>query len=149
WRTDRPPRSMRSNVPSSAAAARELGEAGGPLAFAGVAGSHARAAAYRVGRRRLLRADAGLARDHVGALGDPLQGLRAYRPRLREQEALAVAHVVVEQIDHAAFALDLLSDQVDAEAADQIGEIGGMDVGRRGGAAAIEQQARLHLDEAE
>ena len=47
-----------------------------------------------------------------------------------------------------ALALDLLGDQVDAEAAEQIGEIGRMDIGGRG-AGAVEQQARRHLDEAE
>ena len=40
-----------------------------------------------------------------------------------EQEALAEAHVVVEQIDHRALALDPLGDQVDAEAAEQVGKV--------------------------
>ena len=45
------------------------------------------------------------------------------------------------------FAFDLLGDQVDAEAAQQIGQIGGMDVG--GGIVRVEQQVARHLDEAE
>ena len=53
-----------------------------------------------------------------------LQRLGAHRPRRREQEALAEAHVVVEQIDHRALALDALGDQVDAGARQQIGEVG-------------------------
>ena len=44
--------------------------------------------------------------------------------------------------------LDAFGDQIDAEAAEQIGEIGRMDVGR-GGADPIEQQRRRRLDEAE
>ena len=60
-----------------------------------------------------------------------MRRLRPQRPRRREQEALAEPHVVIEQVDHRALALDPLGDQIDAEAAEQIGQIGGMDVGRR------------------
>ena len=57
--------------------------------------------------------------------------LRPQRPRRREQKALAEADVIIEQVDHRALALDLLGDQVDAEAAEQVGEVGGMDIGGR------------------
>ena len=70
------------------------------------------------------------------------------RPGRRKQESLAEPHVVVEQIDHRALALDPLGDQVDAEAAEQVGKVGGVDVGRRG-LPLIEQQRRRHLDEAD
>ena len=70
------------------------------------------------------------------------------RPRRGKQEALPKPHVIVEQIDHRALALDLFGDQVDAEAAEQIGKVGGMDVGGRA-LPGIEQQRRRHLDEAD
>ena len=70
-----------------------------------------------------------------------LQGLGAHRARRREQDALAEAHIVVEQIDDRAFVFDTVGDQIDAEAAEQIGEIGRMNVGRDQ-ADAIEQQGR-------
>ena len=53
------------------------------------------------------------------------------RPGRGKQKSLAEPHVVVEQIDHGALAFDPFGDQVDAEAAEQIGKVGGMDVGGR------------------
>ena len=106
----------------------------------------------RVGRRGRTLDGARRRRGRALAAGrpvrDPLQHLGAHRARRREQEALAEAHVVVEQVDHGALALDPLGDQVDAEAAEQVGEIRRMDVAlrRRG---AVEQQRGRHLDEAE
>jgi len=74
--------------------------------------------------------------------------LRPQRSRRREQKALAEPDVVIEQVNHGALALDPFGDQVDAVAAEQIGEVGGMDV--RGRALpGIEQQRRRHLDEAD
>ena len=61
---------------------------------------------------------------------------------------MSEADVIVEQVDHGALALDLLGNQVDAEAAEQIGQIGGMDVGGRI-ELRIEQQRSRHLDEAD
>ena len=61
----------------------------------------------------------------------PCKRFGAHRPRRREQEALAEADIVIEQIDHHRFGLDPFGDQADAEAAEQIGQIGGMNVGRR------------------
>jgi len=77
-----------------------------------------------------------------------LQGLRPHRPRRREQEALAIFHVAVDEFDHRAFAFNFLGDEFDAEPGEQIGENGRMDV-VGGVIAAIEQQVRRHLDEAE
>ena len=77
-----------------------------------------------------------------------LQRFGAHRTRRREQKALAETHIVVEQIDHRAFVLDPLGDQIDAETAEQIGKVGRMNVGR-GGTRTVEQQRRRHLDEAE
>jgi len=54
--------------------------------------------------------------------------LRPQRSRRREQKALAEPDVVIEQVNHGALALDPFGDQVDAVAAEQIGEVGGMDV---------------------
>src|SRR6516165_7063505 len=70
--------------------------------------------------------------------------LGAHRTRRGEQEALAEADIIVEQVDHRAFALDTLGNQVDAEAAEQIGEGSGMNV--RGRALfRIEQERRRYL----
>ena len=66
----------------------------------------------------------------------------------REQESLAETHVVIEQVDHRAFAFDPLGDQVDAEAAEQIRQVGGLDVGRRR-LFLIEQQRGRNLDVAD
>ena len=77
-----------------------------------------------------------------------LQGFDPHRPRRREQEALAEAHVVVEQVDHHAFAFDALGDQIDAGARQQVGEIAGVNVALRGGGR-IEQELGRHLQEAE
>ena len=73
------------------------------------------------------------------------QRFRAHRARLREQEALAETHVVFEQIDHLRLAFDPLGDQADAEPAEQVGQIGGMNVGAGGGRLA-EQNRRRHFD---
>ena len=89
------------------------------------------AAARRCVSRCRSRRSSPAASRRGGGRGRALQGLGPHRPRRREQEALAEAHVVVEQIDHHALALDPLGDQVDAEAAEQVGEIGGMDVALR------------------
>ena len=94
--------------------------------------------------RELRRASARV----VGAAGRALQRLGPHRPRRREQEALAEAHVVVEQIDHHVLAFDALGDQVDAGARQQIGEVVGMDVALRAGGL-VEQQLGRHLQEAE
>ena len=107
----------------------------------------------RIARRRdRIVGRPGLAHDHVAAVGNALQRFGADRfgadrPRRREQEALSEAHVIVEEIDDHALALDLLRDQVDTEAAQKIGQIGGMDVG--GCIVGLEQQAAGHLDVAE
>ncbi len=74
--------------------------------------------------------------------------LRPQRPRRRKQKSLSEPHVIVEQIDHGALALDPFGDQVDAEAAEQIRKVGGVNVGGRG-LPLIEQQGRGHLDEAD
>src|SRR5262249_49357496 len=104
--------------PSSAAADNatgELGEAGGALNLVRL-GRQRLADARRCDRSAAIRPVAVGSRalavtcHHVGAVGDPLQRLGPYRPWRREQEALAVAHVVVEQVDHAALAFDLLGD---------------------------------------
>ena len=71
----------------------------------------------------------------MGSAVPTWQRLGAHRPRRREQEALAEAHIVIEQIDHRALALDPLGDQVDAGARQQIGEIRRVDVAMRGGDA--------------
>ena len=65
----------------------------------------------------------------VGGFAGSGGALGPQRPRLREQEALAETHVVVEQVDHRALALDPLGDQIDAEAAEQVGQVGGVNVG--------------------
>ena len=71
----------------------------------------------------------------LGRAARALQRLGPHRPRRREQEALAEAHVVVEQIDHHALAFDALGDQIDAGARQQVGEIAGVDVALRAGGA--------------
>ena len=82
------------------------------------------------------------ARPGVSArLGRAAQRLRPHRARLREQEALAEANVVFEQIDHLRLALDPLGDQADAEPAEQVGQVGGMDVGA-GRAGFVQQERR-------
>src|SRR5690242_9735841 len=91
------------------------------------------------GAASLLHSARGAAIGGGGALGPQ-------RSRRREQKTLAEADVVIEQIDHRALALDLLGDQVDAEAAEQVGKIGWMNVGGR--LLGIEQQRGRHLDEA-
>ena len=45
-----------------------------------------------------------------------------------KQKALAEANVVIEQIDDERLTLDTLGDQIDAEAAEQVGEIGRMEL---------------------
>ena len=67
------------------------------------------------------------------------------RPRRREQKSLSESHVIVEQIDHGALALDPFRDQVDAKSAEQIGKVGRVNVGCRG-LPLIEQQRSRHLD---
>ena len=57
------------------------------------------------------------------------------RPGWRKQEPLTEPHVKVEQVDHRAFALDPFGDQVDAEAAEQIRQVGRVDVGGGGSAS--------------
>src|SRR5262249_58765639 len=57
-----------------------------------------------------------------------VQGLRAYRPRRREHKALAEAHAAVQEINDHSLAFDALGDQIDTETAEQVGEIGGIDV---------------------
>ena len=90
----------------------------------------------------------GVARVPVAPARLPRSASAPHRARRREQEALAEAHVVFEQIDDLRLGLDPLGDQADAEAAEQVGEVGGMDVGaRRAGLA--EQQRRRHLDVAD
>ncbi len=69
------------------------------------------------------------------------------RPRRGKQEALPEPDVIVQQIDHGALALDPLGNQVDTEAAEQVGKIRGMDIGGRV-LLGIEQQRRRYLDEA-
>ena len=59
-------------------------------------------------------------------------GFRTQWPGGGEQKALAEPYVVIEQIDHRALALDPLGDQIDAEAAEQIGQVGGVNIGCRG-----------------
>src|SRR5579885_787557 len=90
---------------------------------------------YRVRRFRLrgqgtrpgttMRGSAGRRQRFAGRLVDlsALQGFGAYRSRRREQEALPEAHIVVQQIEHHAFALDTLRDQVDAGTGQKVGEI--------------------------
>src|SRR5262249_49949972 len=98
-------------------------------------------------RRSVVRRNR-LAPRELAAFGDALQRFRAHRPRRREQEALPEADVVIQEIDDGALALDLLGEEVDAEAAEQVGEVGGMDVA--GDAAEpVEQEIGLDLDEAE
>jgi len=78
----------------------------------------------------------GVAHDLCRSRGFPrvadaaLQRFGAHRTRRREQKALAEADVVVEQIDHRTFVLDTLGNEIDAVAAEQIGEVGGVDVVR-------------------
>ena len=102
--------------------------------------------ASRLGRRRLV-GGAGFPHHHVATVGDALQRFGAHRPRRREQEALTEADVVIEQVDHHRFAFDLLGDQVDAETAEEIGQVGGVDVG--GAVLGIDQQVAGDLDVAE
>src|SRR3569833_2831097 len=71
---------------------------------------------------------------------------RPQRARRRKQEALAVAYVVVQQVNHRALALDPLGDEVDAETTEQVGEVGWVDV--RGRALlGIEQPRRRSHEE--
>ncbi len=74
--------------------------------------------------------------------------LGSQRPGRRKQESLPEAYIEVEQIDHGAFAFDPFGDQVDAEAPEQIGQVGWMNVGRRV-QLLVEQQGSRHLDEAD
>src|SRR5580704_1530811 len=80
--------------------------------------------------------------------GTALQRLLPYQPGRGEQDALPEADVVIEQVDDRAIVLDLRGDQVDAEAPEQIGEVGRVNIGGRGTLAA-EQQLGRRLDEAE
>src|SRR5580700_7664680 len=77
------------------------------------------------GRRRCRRCSARRRRNRgFSRAGGALQRFGAHRARWREQKALAEAHVVIEEIDHRAFSLDVLGDEIDAEAAEEVGEIG-------------------------
>ena len=74
--------------------------------------------------------------------------LRPQRPGRCKQESLSEPDVEIQQVDHRAFALDPLRDQVDAVAAEQVGKVGRMDI-RRCAAALVEQQCGRHLDVAD
>ena len=73
--------------------------------------------------------------------------LGAHRPRARKQVALAIFYVMVEEVQHGAFALDLFDHQFNAEPRHQTRQIRRVNVGRTAWMLA-EQQARRHLDEA-
>ena len=70
------------------------------------------------------------------------------RPGRRKQETLTEPHVVIEQIDDGALAFDPFGDQVDAEPAEQIRKVRGVNVRFRG-LPRVEQQRGGHLDEAD
>jgi hypothetical protein len=92
-------------------------------------------------------------RGSVGWVDHFLKRFGAHRPRRREQEALAVAHVCIEQIDHAPLVLDLVGNQIDAEAAEHIGKVCGADfpsaIPNHGKDCPIEQQIGANLYEPE
>src|ERR1700761_5946683 len=75
-------------------------------------------------------------RDFDGAVGfrrlaRSLRGccaLGPQRPGWRKQKALSEPHVEIEQIDDRALPFDSFGNQVDAEAAEQVGEVRGVDV---------------------
>src|ERR1700751_1439323 len=70
----------------------------------------------RLRRRRARLGLGGVAARRVTPVRNALQGFGAHRPWRREQEALSELHVVIEQVDHRAFAFDPFGNEVDAEA---------------------------------
>ncbi len=133
-----------TSTPSTRSRSRSAKRSAVMASEAGQPGPAARRASAALPVARVAGSTAGLAMGAVllEPLGvpDSLFGSRPagsrcplgpQRPRRRKQESLAEPHVVVEQIDHRAFALDPLGDQVDAEAAEQVGKVGRVDVGGR------------------
>src|SRR5207244_2802690 len=101
--------------------AGELGDASGARLVIGLGRGQVVRLRRPGGDATRARFDRGvLARHRVAAFGGALQGLGAHRARRREQETLAEPDVIIEEVDHHAFALDFFGDEVDAEPAEQV-----------------------------
>src|SRR5580692_1021587 len=139
-------RSMKSVTGLSELGVSELDVSNAPAEGAGELREIAGGSGGGCRRRRIVRGRR--KRSFSRRFAHGLQRLGAHRTRRREQHALAETDIKVEQIDNGAFAFDMVGDQIDAEAAEEVGEIGRVNIGRYQ-PDAIEQQGRRRLDETE